>query len=149
MKNIVVMALAVLVTGCSIKQQIEPAQVNKQSVLCIVENTDVRPGFVKEYQAALSDKGVAWQMVDERSIPSSCQWTSTYEARWSWDMAIYMSYANIKVFNQGQLDGEAIYDSSRGGANMGKFIDAEEKVRELVNELIQLKVSQLFSPRAV
>jgi len=50
-----------------------------------------------------------------------------------------MVYAEIKVFYQGKLDGEAIYDARMGGANMNKFIDAEPKIRELVEQLIQQK----------
>ena len=67
----------------------------------------------------------------------NCEWTLTYTARWTWDLALYMSYAEIKVFKNGKLDGEAMYDSTRGGANMSKFIDSEPKIRELVEELMQ------------
>lgn len=84
-------------------------------------------------------------MVTESSVPESCEWTSTYVARWSWDLALYMSYAEIKVFHKGSLDGEAKYDSTKGSANMGKFIDAEPKIRELVNQLMQVESASLFS----
>lgn len=84
-------------------------------------------------------------MVNETSVPESCEWTSTYVARWTWDLSLYMSYAEIKVFHKGSLDGEAKYDSTRGGANMNKFIDSEPKIRELVNQLMQFKsVSRFF-----
>ena len=59
-------------------------------------------------------------------------------------MALYISYANIKIFIQGQLDGEALYDATRGGANMGKFIDAEVKIRELVNQLLLFQEAALL-----
>ena len=65
----------------------------------------------------------------------ACTVTFTYIARWSWDITIYMSYARIKVFINGQLAGQALYDSRRGGGNMDKFIDAEPKIRKLVSEL--------------
>jgi hypothetical protein len=55
-----------------------------------------------------------------------------------------MSYAEIKIFHNRSLDGEAKYDSTRGGANMSKFIDAESKIRELLEELMQIKSSSLF-----
>ena len=35
----------------------------------------------------------------------------------------------------GKPVGEAKYDSTRGGGNMGKFIDADKKITELVNQL--------------
>lgn len=46
-----------------------------------------------------------------------------------------MAYAEIKVYQGGKTIGEAKYDSQRGGANMGKFIDADKKINELVNQL--------------
>lgn len=142
-KGIALIIAASLLSACSITQNVEPAQLVSQQKLCIIENPNVREGFLNEYRAALTDKGIPHQVVNARTVPETCEWTSTYTASWNWDLALYMSYADIKVFHRGRLDGEAIYDSRRGGGNMGKFIDAEEKVRELVNELIQIKTASL------
>ena len=87
----------------------------------------------------------AYIVVDEASIPAECEWTATYLAKWSWDITIYMAYAEIKIFHNGNLDGEAVYDSTGGSGNMNKFIDAEPKIRELVNELMQMKSASLFN----
>lgn len=137
-KIIAIMGMS-LVSACTITQNIEPAEITKGSELCIIENADVRAGFLKEYRSVLSSKGIDHIVVNENSVPDSCEWTSTYVARWSWDLSLYMSYAEIKVFHNGSLDGEAKYDSTKGGGNPSKFIDAEPKIRELVNELMQIK----------
>ncbi|UQG55095.1 MULTISPECIES: Sbal_3080 family lipoprotein [unclassified Marinobacter] len=143
-KKASVMTSIMMLSACSITQVIEPAEIVKGSELCIIENTDVREGFLKEYQSVLSSKSISHRLVSENSVPDSCEWTSTYVARWTWDLALYMSYAEIKVFYKGNLDGEAKYDSTKGGANMSKFIDAEPKIRELVNQLMQIKLASLF-----
>ncbi|WP_439133820.1 Sbal_3080 family lipoprotein [Pseudomaricurvus sp.] len=143
-KTLALIVAVSLLSACTITQNVEPAQLANQHQLCIIENPKVREGFLAEYRAALTDKGIAHQVVSANSVPDSCEWTSTYTASWSWDMALYMSYADIKVYHRGVLDGEAVYDSRRGGGNMGKFIDAEEKVRELVNELIQIEMAGLW-----
>ncbi len=143
-KQLSVLAAATLLSACSITQNVEPAQITKGSELCIIENTEVREGFLKEFRSSLSSKGIPHRVVSETSVPESCEWTSTYVARWSWDMSLYMSYAEIKVFHNGSLDGEAVYDSTSGSANMSKFIDAEPKIRELVNELMKIKSASLF-----
>lgn len=137
--------MAILISACSITQNIEPAEITKGSELCIIENPDVREGFLKEFKSVLSSKGIAHRVVSESSVPASCEWTSTYVAQWMWDLSLYMSYAEIKVFHNGNLEGEAKYDSTKGGANMSKFIDAEPKIRELVNGLMQFKSASLFS----
>lgn len=143
-KKISILGAALLVSACSITQNIEPAQMSKGSELCIIENSDVREGFLKEFKSSLASKGIAHRVVSEASVPAECEWTSTYVARWTWDLSLYMSYAEIKVFHNGSLDGEAIYDSTRGGANMSKFIDAEPKIRELINELMTFDSASLF-----
>jgi len=144
LKKLSVIGAAILVGACSITQNIEPAQISRGSELCIIENPDVREGFLKEFKSTLSSKGIAHRVVSEASVPAACEWTSTYVARWTWDISLYMSYAEIKVFHNGSLDGEAIYDSTRGGANMSKFIDAEPKIRELINELMKFDSASLF-----
>ncbi len=133
------------VTGCSIKQTVEPAEIPLAAELCIIENTDTREGFLREFQSTLTARDIQHRLVSERNVPESCEWTATYVARWTWDLALYMSYAEIKIFRNGNLDGEAIYDSTHGGGNMGKFIDAEPKIQELVNELMQFKSTSAFS----
>ena len=106
-KELTTISLALAVSGCSITQNIEPAEITNGSELCIIENVDVRAGFLKEFEAVLSSKGIPHRVVKESSVPESCEWTSTYVARWKWDLALYMSYAEIKVFHKGSLDGEA------------------------------------------
>lgn len=145
MLNKISMLVAVmLISACSITQNIEPAEITKGSELCIIENPAVRPGFLKEYRSVLTNKAIPHKVISETNVPDSCEWTSTYIARWTWDLSLYMSYAEIKVFHNGSLDGVAKYDSTSGGANMNKFIDAEPKIRELVNQLMQFKSASLF-----
>lgn len=138
------MAASFLISACSIKQTIEPAEISKGSELCIIDNPAVRAGFLKEFKSVLSNKSIAYKVVSESSVPEDCEWTATYTANWTWDLAMYMSYAEIKIFHDGSLDGEAIYDSRRGVGNMDKFIDAETKIQELLNELMQYKSASLF-----
>ena len=143
-KVFVIVAVAAVLSACSIKQVVEKAEIPKKKLLCVVENKDVRAGFLEEFKRVLNSKSIPYKMISKYSTPSACEWTATYVARWTWDLALYMSYAEIKVFNNGRLDGKATYDSTRGSANMGKFIDAETKIRELMNELLQYKSSSLF-----
>jgi len=126
-------------SACSIKQKIDPIEVTSSTEVCIVENKDVREGFLKEFEKVLQQKQIKYRIVQELDAQNGCEWTATYTANWAWDLALYMVYAEIKVFYQGKLDGEAIYDARMGGANMNKFIDAEPKIRELVEQLIQQK----------
>jgi hypothetical protein len=106
-KSLGVLAITIALTGCSIKQTVNPVESFTEKEICLIENPNVKAGFI----------------------------TSTYNATWRWDMALYMALADIKVYNNGKPIGEANYDSQSGGANMGKFINADKKIAELVNKL--------------
>jgi hypothetical protein len=144
LKKVSVIASVMLLTACSISQKIDPVAIPKEGELCIIKNPEVRDGFLYQYESALSSKGIPYVVVSKNSVPKTCEWTSTYIAHWSWDLALYMSYAEIKVFHKGRLDGQAIYDSTGGGANLNKFIDAETKIRELVDELMHIESASLY-----
>lgn len=139
-----VLLLAVAVSGCSIRQSVETASIENSATLCVLQNPEVRAGFLISLKSALADNGVKFRVVDHLAVPAECQWTADYVARWSWDLALYMSYAEIRVYKDGLMQGKALYDSTSGGANMGKFIDADTKIRELVSSLLSVKTASIF-----
>ena len=144
-KLFILLCLAAAMSGCSIQQSIESAEIEREATLCIIENPAVREGFLTTLKSSLSERGISHRVVRSGAIPNACRWTASYNARWSWDLALYMSFAEISVYRDGRLDGKALYDATGGGANMGKFIDAETKIRELVNALLQVKTASAFS----
>ncbi|MCE9521902.1 MAG: hypothetical protein K8S25_05655 [Alphaproteobacteria bacterium] len=132
---VICMALAVGVSGCAIHQTVKPVARFEEKQICIVESPNTRAGFLDSYKRVLSSKGYAVRVLPASASVSECPIVSTYTANWRWDLAIYLVYAEIKVFSAGNAIGEATYDSRGGGANMGKFVDADRKIAELVNEL--------------
>ena len=73
-------------------------------------------------------------MLDKDASTLDCEITSTYTATWGWDLALYMSYAKINIYNNGGESAEAVYKLVRPGL-FGKFISAEKKINELVDQL--------------
>ncbi|GIU20559.1 MULTISPECIES: Sbal_3080 family lipoprotein [unclassified Shewanella] len=146
-KLIIAVSILLFTSACSIKQRVDPVHVNNNAEVCIQKNPDVREGFLEEMEKILAEKQINYRVVEQLDASLQCEWTATYTANWRWDLALYMVYAEIKVFHEGRLDGEAIYDARNGGANMNKFIDAEPKIRELIEQLIQQKQASVnWSP---
>ena len=141
MKKYFILFVLILVQGCTITQVIEPAEMSKGSELCVIENASVKAGFLQEFKNVLNRKGIPYKVVKEHSSHNVCEWTATYVGKWSWDLALYLSYAEISVYHNGDLDGKAVYDATKGKGNMSKFIDGEEKIQELVEELMQMRSS--------
>ena len=127
--------LAALMSGCAITQTVSPVQRLESRQLCVIENPAVRMDFLEVYQRVLTDAGYLVQKLPSTSSVRDCPVITTYTANWKWDLAMYMAFADIKVFREGQLVGQATYDSRSGGSNMNKFIKADAKIGELVHQL--------------
>ena len=134
-KSLALLIVVLMFSGCAIRQTVSPIDKFEGAQVCIVQNPKVKEGFLVAFKQVLIDKGYEVRVLEPSSSLDTCPITSTYTANWHWDMSVYMVYAAIKVYKNAKTAGEAIYDSRGGGANMGKFINAEEKVRELVNQL--------------
>lgn len=131
--------IALLVTGCTITQQVKPVSELGTREVCLVQDPAVRAGFLRTYRDTLQGLGYAVKLLPPGSNLDACPVVSTYLGRWSWDLGLYMSYAEIKVYKNGTLTGSALYDSTKGGGNMNKFIKGDEKIRELVSQLFSAK----------
>ncbi len=136
MKKILLAATAVTAAGCAIHQTVSPVAPLQVTEVCVVENPAVMYDFLGALQKALAARGYAVRKLPQGSALRECPVTATYTANWRWDLAMYMAYAEIRVFRDGAPAGEAVYDALGGGGNLGKFINAEEKIRELVNGLL-------------
>jgi len=126
-----------VLSGC-ISQNINPVQTQQALApeICMIAKTKkIRQGFTDTYRTALQGKGFTVKQLPPASNPSDCHLSTQYTAIWRWDLALYMSYAEIKVYENGRPAGQAVYDARKAGLALTKFIDAESKILELVDEL--------------
>ena len=137
MRVAVVLVLALTFTACSIKQEIRPVGLADLTVkeICIRDNPAVRPTFVEAYRSRMESKGFKVTLLERDAAVTACPLTSTYTANWRWDLALYLAYAEILVYRNGQVIGRASYDSLGGGGRLDKFINATTKINELVDQL--------------
>ncbi|AYC34599.1 hypothetical protein D3880_20455 [Pseudomonas cavernae] len=143
------LALSAL-SGCSIHQQVDPAQLGTDSAaeICMIGASGVREGFTQTYRSALQQKGFAVTELSPGSSPSACPLSTTYTGTWKWDLALYMAYAEMRVYQQGRQVGQAVYDSRSGSGRLDKFIDAESKLNELADQLFPPDSVNLGRPAA-
>jgi hypothetical protein len=135
-KKMTMLALvAVSLGGCAIHQKVTPVERFNGREVCIVDNPAVKSGFLEVYRKALIQKGYEVRVLPASASLIECPITSTFTANWRWDLAMYMAYAEIKVYTQAKPSGQVVYDALHGGANMNKFISADVKITELVNQL--------------
>ncbi|MDM0044933.1 Sbal_3080 family lipoprotein [Variovorax dokdonensis] len=134
---IVLAAVVLTASGCSITQQVSPYTLGQASQdLCVVRNSEVvQDGFHDVYVGVLERKGFLVRSLPDKAPVDSCPLLSTYEAIYRWDLAIYLARADLRVYAEGKEAGRAIYDSLSGGANLNKFVRTEPKLTELVDQL--------------
>jgi hypothetical protein len=135
------MSLAVVTAGCAIQQTVKPVQGIQGREICVIENRAVRAGFIDAYRRSLASRGYVVRLLPASATTTDCAVTSTYNATWRWDLALYMAVAEIRVYSAGRQVGEARYDSEGGSAALAKFIDAEKKIEELVSQLFPEQAS--------
>jgi hypothetical protein len=128
---------SLLLSACAVRQDIRPVLLAPaaERAICIIEHPATRATFLEAFQRQLEARGFAVRVVPAGSGYNACPLTTTYVARWSWDITIYMSFAQIRVFQNGQEAGSAIYDATMAGARLDKWVDADAKVGEMVAEL--------------
>jgi hypothetical protein len=139
MRIAVLLVAVALLQGCTINQNVSGVVDKGITEITIIENPAVRNTFLDALNAAVRKQGVETQIGPRSSPPANYPYAMTYTANWSWDMALYLVYTEINIYHQGEKIGGAVYDAKGGSANLGKFINAEEKVNELVDELFKGK----------
>lgn len=129
------LSCVVTLTGCSIRQDVQPIASQPEEEVCIIEDPAVRAGFIEAYKKVLLQRGYTVRVLPKGSDLRACPLTTTYIGHWKWDLANYLAQARIEVFRDGRRVGQAEYDSRSGGANLKKFVNGEEKVTEMVQLL--------------
>jgi hypothetical protein len=135
-----IIALALLVTGCTIDRNVRPISAGTQlSPLCIEENPKVlMEGFLPELREQIESKGVSTKVYPAQSrIPDDCSAIADYTANWRWDFVMWLTYASITVYaNNKQIIGQAEYDARDGNARPDKFGPTRNKLMSVLDPLL-------------
>jgi hypothetical protein len=135
--NTQALSLAVVVlalSGCSISQTIDPIK-TPISRVCVHENPKVlMDEFQPEMEKQIQEKGFQTESYKDEQ-PNDCSHRLEYTANWAWDMAMYLTYADIQVFDRTGLAGRAVYDARSGSGRLDKFGRTAEKMKPLIDEL--------------
>lgn len=150
-KFIVAASVAIIasLSGCAAKQEISKFSGEMPSSLCIAKHQQVKEGVLDALVQGFANHNIKTKVIDGRYVDKhgvlepqvdkeklqGCDGIVFYTARWNWDLALYMSYANIWVTDP-LMDGrvaQATYISRHG---LDKFINAKKKIIELVDSMI-------------
>jgi hypothetical protein len=142
MKMILIVSTCVLnllLFGCTVKYSANPISIQKidRKEICVIEETEAERYFSQLYKKALEEKGFSVKILSYGSDVAACPLSSTYRSVWSWDFVTYISNAQIFVFRNGVLAGNALYEAPCCGTSLTFKIyeKTEHKIAKMVDQL--------------
>lgn len=146
----ILLIASALLSGCAAKQEISRFNGDIPSMICIAKHEAVKEGVLIALQDGLKKHGINSSVIQATYTEKHGQLTPNvdsenlnqcgailfYTARWSWDLATYMSFANIWVTDpeMSKNVAQATYVSRHG---LDKFINARKKILELVDSMFE------------
>jgi hypothetical protein len=135
-KRTVASSALILLSACTITTRIEPVPPETVREVCIEENPATwSKEFLPELRAQFERRGIA-SSVYTGDAPADCVYRVEYDANWSWDLAVYPVYLDIRVYDQQALIGQATYDARDGSGRLDKFGRTSKRLDELMTQLL-------------
>jgi hypothetical protein len=129
-------AVAIL-TGCT-SVQVRPLDASAPlKQVCIVQNPKVEVSdFVDVLRDGFDRHGIASTVVSATG-GGSCEVTVTYTALRTWDMAPYLSHAELRLWREGRQIGSATYHlDGGGGLSLMKWQGTKTKMDPVIDQLL-------------
>ena len=144
MKNINLLALSAMLVCClssctSIQVSALDPSLNLQHI-CIENNPKV---IVGDFLGVLED-GFTRHGISVRPFysdkPEGCEYVLRYTALQSWDIATYLSHAELRIYKDDMQVASAIYHhEGKGGFDLSKWKGTKAKMDPVIDELLSKK----------
>jgi len=137
MKRLICLAAIAAVAGCTSVKVKPVSSIGPGTQVCIVNNPKVIvEGFVDVVRDGFSRHGLPTKLVNEDAA-STCDVTLTYTALRSWDLAPYLSHAELRLWKGGMQIGSAEYHlRGKGGYSLTKWKGVKSKMDPVVDQLL-------------
>ncbi|WP_207261052.1 Sbal_3080 family lipoprotein [Desulfovibrio sp. Huiquan2017] len=122
----------------------DPAEgISQAKKICIIKNTETREGFIVAMEHWLDKEGIAYRVLPAGSHVGDAEWTLTYYGLWSWDLALFLSDAEINAFHNKEMVGRVKLRVGQWDAH--KFEKGEKRIYNLMDMLFA-KIDRYPSP---
>ena len=130
--------LFIFLSGCAITYTQQPINVPKaKNKICIIHNPKTRAGFERNMVGWLHEHQYRTKILPQYSNKNVCEWLLTYYGKWSWDLAIYLSDAEILAYHKGAYVGYSKFhiQAAYMSLNLQKYGSADTRVRAMMDKL--------------
>jgi hypothetical protein len=133
--RMVAVLAGLLAAGCSITTRVDPVPEGVIPSLCVRENEALwSKQFLPTLREQLGRHGIE-TTVYQGDRPPGCRYHLEYEAQWKWDLAVYLAYADVRLYDDGVLVGRGTYDA-RGSGRLDKFGRGDERLARLLDGVL-------------
>lgn len=124
-----------IMSGCGKFDVInEPAKgISQAHNICIIKDGKTREGFSAAMESWLSKEGIKYSVLPVGSDVEICDWSLKYYGLWSWDLALFLSDAEITAFREGKLVGREKLRVGQWDAH--KFEKGEVRIHKMMDML--------------
>ena len=148
MKRVIVCAVvgSLLLVGCGKFDVVSrpPQGLAEAPRVCIVDEPNTKTGFKIAMRNWLNQEGIQSEILPVYTPLDKCEWMLTYYGRWSWDLAIFLSDAQITAYHDATYAGEVSLKVGQWDAN--KFENGEKRVHKMM-DLLFAKVDAYPMPK--
>lgn len=130
--------ILVFVSACSSIRVENVTQVSKEEIfdeIKVVKDQETRESVLPVIEDYFVTKGYKVTIVDSSADVEPSDYAIEYRAWWTWDLALYMSKAHIKMLRNGAIVGNVSYEG-KGGLNTNKWGDADRRIRIMLDTLL-------------
>lgn len=135
--TLVILTLATTLAGCTAVKVRPVDNLSEIRHVCIQENPKVMVSdFVPVLEDGFRRHGISTERVNGH--PAHCEFLLTYSARRSWDMAAYLSQAELRLSQGGRgMIATADYHlRGKGGLALNKWASTETKIAPVIDQLL-------------
>lgn len=134
-RALVLASAAVALCACVGSQAIRPVGASGVSLVCIQLNPEEPdPRFVAELRAQMLARGLR-SLTYEGSAPAECRYRMLYWTRRESDLAPYLAFAALEVYDRDVLVGKTSYDAWARGLGLQKYHPTAGKIATLLDQL--------------
>ncbi len=131
---------SVVVLSACTSVQVQKLDTTQHAVqeVCIVRNPKVAVSdMLSVLEGGFMRHGITTRVIgNPEAFKDSCPYTLEYTAKRSWDLAPYLTFAELKLRKDGQAIAMATYRHS-GGFALNKWASTETKLGPVIDDLLK------------
>lgn len=139
MKKIITIGLmCVFLSACTSVKVNHVSNDHQIDLICIQENTDVTfSGFLEAIKNRIEYHNIETFVYPNHYKPERCEYTLWYTALRSWDLVLYLSHAELRLFKNDQIIANATYHlNGKGGLTFSKYASTASKMDPVIDKLL-------------